>query len=112
MLSPVTTESTEPVATYPTDSMGDDEEAPVFHSGSAVDWSRGRGDWLRDRPQRMCDVGDIDIHIPDLDLPDLTNEEIEDTLRGMGSCPASGGHPVPHDLPAGAGELDYGAGAD
>ncbi|WP_240351025.1 hypothetical protein [Streptomyces olivoreticuli] len=27
-------------------------------------------------------MGDIDL--PRLDLPDLTNDEIEDTLRGMG----------------------------
>ncbi|WP_103531527.1 type II toxin-antitoxin system Phd/YefM family antitoxin [Streptomyces sp. SM11] len=25
------------------------------------------------------------IHLPDLSLPDLTDEEIEDTLQGMGS---------------------------
>jgi prevent-host-death family protein len=34
-------------------------------------------------PYPVGPMGDIDI--PDLDLPDLTNEEIEDTLRGMGS---------------------------
>lgn len=26
-----------------------------------------------------------DIEIPDLDVPDLTDEDIEETLRGMGS---------------------------
>ncbi|WP_247597754.1 type II toxin-antitoxin system prevent-host-death family antitoxin [Streptomyces sp. RKND-216] len=26
-----------------------------------------------------------DIELPDLDLPDLTDDEIDDTLRGMGS---------------------------
>lgn len=44
MLSPVMTET---IAAYPTDPMGDDEEAPVFYSGSAVDWSAGRGDYLK-----------------------------------------------------------------
>lgn len=43
ILSPVMAET---VAAYPTDSMGDDEDAPVFYSGSAVDWSTGRGDYL------------------------------------------------------------------
>ncbi|NLU72956.1 type II toxin-antitoxin system prevent-host-death family antitoxin [Streptomyces sp. HNM0575] len=42
-LSPVTTET---VAAYPTDPMGDDEEGPVFYSGSTVDWSAGRGSYL------------------------------------------------------------------
>jgi prevent-host-death family protein len=32
------------VIPYPTDPMGEDDEAPVFRSGSAVDWSAGRGD--------------------------------------------------------------------
>ncbi|MEU6554845.1 type II toxin-antitoxin system prevent-host-death family antitoxin [Streptomyces sp. NPDC046915] len=34
------------VLAYPGDPMGEDDEAPVFHSGSAVDWSAGRGDYL------------------------------------------------------------------
>jgi prevent-host-death family protein len=34
------------VAPYPTDPMGEDDEAPVFRSGSTVDWSAGRGGYL------------------------------------------------------------------
>jgi prevent-host-death family protein len=45
ILSPVG--SQEDVAPYPTDPMGGDDEAPVFHSGSAVDWSAGRSDYLQ-----------------------------------------------------------------
>jgi prevent-host-death family protein len=35
------------VAPYPTDPMGPDDEAPVFHSGSAVDWDAGRNEYLK-----------------------------------------------------------------
>lgn len=35
-----------PVPAYPSDPMGEDHEAPVFHSGSMVDWSTGRGEHL------------------------------------------------------------------
>lgn len=34
-------------------------------------------------PHPVGPMGDIEI--PELDLPDLTDDEIEDTLRGMGS---------------------------
>lgn len=34
------------IPAHPTDPMGEDDEAPVFHSDSAVDWSAGRGDYL------------------------------------------------------------------
>jgi prevent-host-death family protein len=34
------------VSAHPTDPMGEDEDAPVFHSGATVDWSAGRGDYL------------------------------------------------------------------
>lgn len=34
------------VSAHPTDPMGEDDEAPVFHSGSRVDWSAGRGGYL------------------------------------------------------------------
>lgn len=34
------------VPLYPTDPMGEDDEAPVFHSGTAVDWSAGREGYL------------------------------------------------------------------
>ncbi|MDX3356381.1 type II toxin-antitoxin system prevent-host-death family antitoxin [Streptomyces sp. ME01-24h] len=44
VLSPV---SGQDVTPYPTDPMGEDDEAPVFHSGAAMDWSTGRGDCLR-----------------------------------------------------------------
>ncbi|EMF30200.1 hypothetical protein H114_05138 [Streptomyces gancidicus BKS 13-15] len=37
ILSPVTEE---PVPDHPTDPMGDDD-IPVFHSGSRIDWSEG-----------------------------------------------------------------------
>ncbi|MFF3375428.1 type II toxin-antitoxin system Phd/YefM family antitoxin [Streptomyces sp. NPDC002680] len=42
ILSPVTDEVVPP---YPTDPMGD-SDIPVFHSGSPIDWSAGRGDYL------------------------------------------------------------------
>jgi prevent-host-death family protein len=35
------------VAVYPSDPMGEDDDAPVFHSGSAVNWAAGRGDYLQ-----------------------------------------------------------------
>ncbi|NNN31997.1 type II toxin-antitoxin system prevent-host-death family antitoxin [Streptomyces sp. S3(2020)] len=35
-----------PVSAYPTDPMGEDDEAPVFDSGSPIDWSAGRSDYL------------------------------------------------------------------
>ncbi len=35
------------VLPYPTDPMGPDDEAPVFHSGSAMDWEAGRNDYLK-----------------------------------------------------------------
>ena len=44
ILSPV---GAQDVVPYPTDPMGEDDEAPVFRSGSAVDWSAGRGDYLQ-----------------------------------------------------------------
>jgi prevent-host-death family protein len=44
ILSPVAGQD---VAPYPTDPMGDDDEAPVFPGGSAGDWSAGRGDCLK-----------------------------------------------------------------
>ncbi|MBA2946514.1 type II toxin-antitoxin system Phd/YefM family antitoxin [Streptomyces himalayensis] len=47
ILSPVGDENGERIAAYPTDPMGEDDEAPVFRSGSAVDWSAGRGDYLQ-----------------------------------------------------------------
>lgn len=34
------------IPVHPTDPMGEDDEAPVFQSGSAVDWAAGRGDYL------------------------------------------------------------------
>jgi len=34
------------VPAHPTDPMGEDGDAPVFHSDAAVDWSAGRGDCL------------------------------------------------------------------
>jgi prevent-host-death family protein len=43
ILSPV---GGQEVAPYPTDPMGEDDEAPVFRSGSTLDWSAGRGDYL------------------------------------------------------------------
>lgn len=46
ILSPVR-EADMPVSAYPTDPMGEDDEAPVFHSESPVDWSAGRGDYLK-----------------------------------------------------------------
>ncbi|MGW5098409.1 type II toxin-antitoxin system Phd/YefM family antitoxin [Streptomyces nodosus] len=45
ILSPASDEAA-PVSPYPTDPMGEDDEAPVFHSGSPVDWSVGRGGYL------------------------------------------------------------------
>lgn len=45
ILSPVA-DADVPVSAYPTDPMGEDDEAPVFHSGAPVDWSAGRGDYL------------------------------------------------------------------
>jgi prevent-host-death family protein len=42
ILSPVTDETVPP---YPTDPIGDDD-APVFDSGSVIDWSAGRGGYL------------------------------------------------------------------
>ncbi|MFS8203409.1 type II toxin-antitoxin system Phd/YefM family antitoxin [Streptomyces sp. CWNU-52B] len=43
ILSPVTGDAVPP---HPVDPMGEDAEAPVFHSGSAIDWSAGRGAYL------------------------------------------------------------------
>ena len=34
------------IPVHPVDPMGEDDEAPVFQSGSAVDWAAGRGDYL------------------------------------------------------------------
>ena len=45
ILSPVG-EQDEPVPAYPTDPMGEDGEAPVFHSSSPPDWSAGRAEYL------------------------------------------------------------------
>ncbi|WP_324788928.1 type II toxin-antitoxin system prevent-host-death family antitoxin [Streptomyces sp. H51] len=45
ILSPVS-EAEASVSAYPTDPMGEDDEGPVFHSGTPVDWSAGRGDYL------------------------------------------------------------------
>lgn len=45
ILAPVSDEVA-PLSPYPTDPMGEDDEAPVFHSGSPVDWSAGRGGYL------------------------------------------------------------------
>ncbi|MEV0171456.1 type II toxin-antitoxin system prevent-host-death family antitoxin [Streptomyces sp. NPDC050803] len=45
ILSPAGDQGT-PVSAYPTDPMGEDDEAPVFHSGSPLDWSAGRRDYL------------------------------------------------------------------
>ncbi|MCP3818393.1 type II toxin-antitoxin system prevent-host-death family antitoxin [Streptomyces sp. A3M-1-3] len=44
ILSPV---GDQDVAPYPTDPMGEDDEAPVFRGGSAVDWAAGRGEYLQ-----------------------------------------------------------------
>ncbi|WP_330291468.1 type II toxin-antitoxin system Phd/YefM family antitoxin [Streptomyces sp. NBC_00576] len=43
ILSPV---GDQDVPAHPTDPMGEDDDAPVFHSDSTVDWSAGRGDYL------------------------------------------------------------------
>ncbi|PZG82170.1 hypothetical protein C1I97_35420 [Streptomyces sp. NTH33] len=48
ILSPVGSKT---VAPYPTDPMGEDEAAPVLHSGTRegvrpVDWSAGRGSYM------------------------------------------------------------------
>ncbi|MET9374400.1 type II toxin-antitoxin system Phd/YefM family antitoxin [Streptomyces sp. NPDC003035] len=45
ILSPVGDET---VPLHPVDPMGEDESAPVLHSGhrQALDWSAGRGDYL------------------------------------------------------------------
>jgi prevent-host-death family protein len=43
ILSPVTDETVPP---YPTDPIGEDDDAPVFDSGTAIDWSAGRGSYL------------------------------------------------------------------
>jgi prevent-host-death family protein len=45
VLSPISPEA-RPIPGFPTDPMGEDDKAPVFHSGSTVDWSAGRGDYL------------------------------------------------------------------
>ncbi|NYV73220.1 type II toxin-antitoxin system Phd/YefM family antitoxin [Streptomyces sp. UH6] len=45
ILSPVSGKDA-PVSPYPTDPMGEDPDAPVFHSESPVDWPAGRGDSL------------------------------------------------------------------
>ncbi|MFJ8541935.1 type II toxin-antitoxin system Phd/YefM family antitoxin [Streptomyces sp. NPDC093586] len=44
ILSPVAEE--QPVPAHPTDPMGDDDDIPVFHSGSTIDWAEGRGVYL------------------------------------------------------------------
>ncbi|OKK02085.1 type II toxin-antitoxin system Phd/YefM family antitoxin [Streptomyces sp. CB02400] len=43
ILSPV---AEDPVPDHPTDPMGDDDDIPVFRSGSRIDWSEGRGSYL------------------------------------------------------------------
>ncbi|MFF5160034.1 type II toxin-antitoxin system Phd/YefM family antitoxin [Streptomyces sp. NPDC000348] len=45
ILAPVSDE-TVPVSPFPTDPMSENDEAPVFHSVSPVDWSAGRGTYL------------------------------------------------------------------
>ncbi|MFH9039410.1 type II toxin-antitoxin system Phd/YefM family antitoxin [Streptomyces sp. NPDC017966] len=45
ILAPVSDE-TVPVSPFPTDPMGEDDKAPVFHSVSPVDWSAGRSTYL------------------------------------------------------------------
>jgi prevent-host-death family protein len=46
ILSPVSDGEAAPVPPCPTDPMGEDDEAPVFHSESPADWSAGRGTYL------------------------------------------------------------------
>jgi prevent-host-death family protein len=45
ILAPVSDEVA-PVSPWPTDPMGEDDEAPVFHSESPLDWSAGRAGYL------------------------------------------------------------------
>ena len=42
ILSPVSAQATS-IPAYPTDPMGKDDDAPLLHSGSPVDWSRRPG---------------------------------------------------------------------
>lgn len=34
------------IPAHPTDPMGEDDDAPLFHDGSPIDWSAGRSDYL------------------------------------------------------------------
>jgi prevent-host-death family protein len=45
ILSPVDDERAE-VSAFPTDPMGEDDQAPVFHSEVSIDWSAGRAGYL------------------------------------------------------------------